>query len=191
MLVVSASSLNFCLGPASLSVAGREFQVGPGFSEVVMEANWLGLLDLETYGQISWLKQSPYCQSWWPVWIIQGRPEGTSVDLSTCFRMENDYHSTATWRTNTTLLPPLAVVFPPLVFYDGWIKDGNTLALLVLYVCLGSKKCCLNFSVCAGVAWWEEHPLWTWQNWVWILLLPKYVTVSELFKPSELNFPHL
>lgn len=53
MFVVSVSILNFCLRPAFLSSARSDLQVGPRFSEVVMEANWLGLLDLETYGQIT------------------------------------------------------------------------------------------------------------------------------------------
>lgn len=41
------------IGPASFSSAKHDLQEGSGFSEVVVEANWLGFLDLETYGQIS------------------------------------------------------------------------------------------------------------------------------------------
>lgn len=40
-------------GACLLSSARSDLQEGSGFSEVVAEANWLGFLDLETYGQIS------------------------------------------------------------------------------------------------------------------------------------------
>lgn len=100
ILVGSASILDFCLGPATLSSARSDLQEESGFLKWLWKQIDLAFLTQKHMVKFFEYNRVHIVSPDLPAWIIQRRPEGTSADnqrlsasdLSTCFRMQN-YHS--------------------------------------------------------------------------------------------------